>query len=245
MRVLARADDNGIELAGVVEHPSEIAEAASLRAFGIGGVEVLLVDVAEDDDILGRDAAEITAAAASGRDHGDIELLAKVAPAHDGRSGKGAGRCRQCGCVKFAASDAMHELPPNLRELAAYFATGSNSTQSVLTCFPVASAQRSSPVPRAPNSCDCRCRPRSSCQENVTRVESCAGVRYTRWASTRANALPPVLRKRTCASVATLGSSSAAPQHILCDQKSAGSSPRRLIDQSATSGCQALPASSE
>src|SRR5262249_11837443 len=95
--VLAGADDHGVELAVMVEEGAEIGAAPRLGKFGGGALDGARIDVAESDDVLGADGAEVGAAAAADTDHGDVEPIA------------GALSAEKSGCRRQSAGPGRHE----------------------------------------------------------------------------------------------------------------------------------------
>jgi hypothetical protein len=85
VRVLAGADDNRVEVFGVIEDFAEVGEFFCVGMFSGGSVEVFGVDVAEGNDVFGGDAPEIGTAAATGGNDGDVEFVVEVLAAKDGR----------------------------------------------------------------------------------------------------------------------------------------------------------------
>ena len=89
VRVLAGADDDGVEVARMIIQFAEVDELACSGMPLGGGVQVPLVDVAEGDDVFGLHVPHVVAAAAAGADDGDVELVVEVLPAEDGRGSEG------------------------------------------------------------------------------------------------------------------------------------------------------------
>src|SRR5262249_11652283 len=91
--VLGRADDDGVELA-VLERVVELAEVAKrLRLRVLRGrlAQVHLVHVAQGDDVLAAELAEVVGTALAAGDDGDVELLIGRAGAAEGGAAEGDG----------------------------------------------------------------------------------------------------------------------------------------------------------
>ena len=96
VRVLRRGHDHGVDVvAGVVEL-TEIHVFPRQGILGGGGVQVLLINVAECDDVLGANLGSVGRPASAGADDGDIELLVGRNPAG---FGPGTGTAAEHGCT--------------------------------------------------------------------------------------------------------------------------------------------------
>ena len=117
MRVLGGGDHDGIEVVGAVEYAAEVIVFLRFREPLGRGVHGILVHVAEDRDVFGRNARRragggcspgvslsatpdavalhVVQGTASAGDHGNIELVVEVLTPHEGRgSDDRAGRHR-------------------------------------------------------------------------------------------------------------------------------------------------------
>ena len=92
VRVLGGADDDGVELAGVVVELPEVHFLPRLRMLGRHLVERHAIHVADGHDLLPRDALEIVGAASAAADDGDAQLVVTELSAQDGRRRRPEGR---------------------------------------------------------------------------------------------------------------------------------------------------------
>src|SRR5205814_5532716 len=96
--VLGGADDDGVDVVGLVEEPAEVVVAPRPRVARRGPAEVVVVDVAQGDDVLAGDAVGVGGAAAAGADDGQVEpfvggaLLGRGAARGRPEAGPGQGR---------------------------------------------------------------------------------------------------------------------------------------------------------
>jgi hypothetical protein len=96
MRVLGRADDDGIEFTGPVIDPAVVSFATSMGVGHRRPVDCRFEHVTECDDVLGADIMEVRPSSTADADHGDVELLVEVPAAEEGRSREGSeGRARE------------------------------------------------------------------------------------------------------------------------------------------------------
>src|SRR6184192_2252518 len=109
MRVLAGADDDGVELARVVKEGAEIADAPRLGKAFRGGVQSAGTHVAQGNNVLALDGLQVAAAPAADTDDGDIQSVGRVLGPQE------AGRCREdTGGDELTAREQMtrHRFPP-------------------------------------------------------------------------------------------------------------------------------------
>jgi hypothetical protein len=94
--VLGAANDDGVDVAGVIVEFSEIDVFAGFGMFLGGGIEVAFVHVTKGNDVFRGDFGEVAGAASAGADDGDVEFVAGILCRDDGgkcqeRCGAGAG----------------------------------------------------------------------------------------------------------------------------------------------------------
>src|SRR5579864_7576723 len=124
VRVLGRADDNRVEVVGVVIELAEVIELACTRICDCGLVNRRLVHVAQGHDVLRRHLAQVVCAAAARADHRDVEFFVQASAARDGRHSQRAYRracqgqselpacraaCRGGWCVVHSVSSRLAE----------------------------------------------------------------------------------------------------------------------------------------
>ncbi len=127
VRVLGGADDDGVELIGVVEHLAEVLEPSRLREHRRGAIEVRGAHVAQGHDPLAGDALQVRPAASADADDGDAQAVRRLdargadgcardararAPAGEGRRGcAGGGEERTAGLADGSAHGAILPRP--------------------------------------------------------------------------------------------------------------------------------------
>ena len=94
VRVLGGAHDDGVNVLALIVKLVEVHVFARLRVLGGRGVEVLLVHVAERDNVLALDLGQVGSAASARANDREVELVAGgKAPG----PGAGQGRAREGG----------------------------------------------------------------------------------------------------------------------------------------------------
>ena len=75
VRVFGRGHDDRVNVLALVVKLAEVHIFARLRVFGGGGIQVLLVHVAEGDDVFAADLGHVLGAASAGANDGNVELI--------------------------------------------------------------------------------------------------------------------------------------------------------------------------
>jgi hypothetical protein len=108
VRVLAGADDHGVEGGGMVKELAEVGELFGVAVFGPGRLQGGAAHVAQRDDVLGGDGGEVGGAPAAHTDQGDVELVGRLAGAQEGGCGQGGAGGGEEGA---ASEERRHDDP--------------------------------------------------------------------------------------------------------------------------------------
>ncbi len=109
--VVGRADDDGVDVALLLQHLAEVGVALGVGEVLVGAGRALVVDVAQGDDVLGAgDGPQVAAALAAGADDGDVEPV--VGPRPPLGRGRAAGRVEAHACRRSGLEEVSPTVSP-------------------------------------------------------------------------------------------------------------------------------------
>jgi len=92
--MLAGADDDGIELALMIEEPAEVGTTPRLGKLDRRRIDGPRIDVAQSDNVLGADRCQVSRPAPADADDGNVEPIVDILAANEIGSGQNSpGGC--------------------------------------------------------------------------------------------------------------------------------------------------------